>query len=192
MWIQLLCINPRLCLPNIASNSPTRQFNWSASVNVPSDLLFLFQATAISICIIKRGLLIAFCCYVFLFCFLSLIPFSPLICFSILILQASKWSFRFRLSLLNQNKHKNSLHRRALREKLPAIFHQSTRHLLVLTGDIFKQKFKSESLLQLQISGWLMKRNKHHSFDSSRTQRENPPALQIFSPAKKLTNGLYI
>ena len=90
MWIQLLCINPRLCLPNIASNSPTRQFNWSASVNVPSDLLFLFQVTAISICIIKRGLLIVFCCYVFLFCFLSLIPFSLLTSFSIFTLQAKQ------------------------------------------------------------------------------------------------------
>jgi len=124
MWIQLLCINPRLCLPNIASNSPTRQFNWSASVNVPSDLLFLFQAIAISICIIKRGMLIAFCCYVFLFCFLSLFPFSPLISFSLLTLQASKWSFLFRLHILIQSTHQNSLHRKTLRGKLPAIFHR--------------------------------------------------------------------
>lgn len=33
-----------------------KQFNWCASVTVPSDLLFLFQATANSICITKRKL----------------------------------------------------------------------------------------------------------------------------------------
>jgi hypothetical protein len=59
MWIQLLHINPGLCLPNIASNSRHQQFNWSVSVTVASDLFLLFAATATSVWIIKGILLIA-------------------------------------------------------------------------------------------------------------------------------------
>jgi len=118
--------------------------------NCPSDLLFSFQAIAISNCIIKRGLLIVFCCYAFLFRFLSLIPFSPLISFSLLTLQASKWSFHFRLHFLIQNTHQNSLHRKTLRVKLPAIFHR--QYTLPLSFDrwYFQAEvwWGGESLLQ--------------------------------------------
>jgi hypothetical protein len=189
MWIQLFWINPRLCLPNIASNSPTRQFNWSASISVPSDLLFLFQATAISICIIKRGLLIAFCCYVFLLCFLSLIPFFPLISFSLLTPQANKWSFRFRLHFLIQNTHQNSLHRTALRGKLPGIFHR--QYTLIFSFDRWHLQVEGQQRVSVTAPNIrLADETKqtpslwHLTYTAGQSTKDNPPFLQVFHRPK--------